>query len=115
MKTPTEPQILRIDGKPVFAVIPWDEYQALVKNQLPPDESNVRFPEEVVRAHLLHDETLIKAWREYLGFTQTELAEKAGMQQSTLARLETGKTSPRKATLAKLAKAMDISVEHLIV
>lgn len=114
MNKPTNPQIIRHDGKPLYAIVPWSEYQDLIKNQLPPDRSGVRFPEDVAHAHILHDESLIKAWREHFGMTQAELAKKAGMQQSTLARLESGNTSPRKATLVKLANAMDISVEQLI-
>jgi transcriptional regulator with XRE-family HTH domain len=45
--------------------------------------------------------------------TQTELAEKAGMKQSALARLEKSGNA-RTSTLKKLAEAMDISVEQLI-
>ena len=47
-------------------------------------------------------------------FTQAELAAKAGMKQSAMARLESNSVSPRKATLAKLAEAMGISIEQLI-
>lgn len=107
-------QIIYQDDKPVFAVIPWDEYQDLLRNQVP-DESDIWFPNDVVKANALDGDCLIKAWREHFGLTQAELAEKAGMKQSSLAQLEKAETTPRKATLAKLAKAMDISVEQLIV
>jgi transcriptional regulator with XRE-family HTH domain len=59
-------------------------------------------------------ESLIKAWREYFRLTQAELALKAGMKQSALARLESGNASPRTATLSKLSEALRITVEQLI-
>jgi ribosome-binding protein aMBF1 (putative translation factor) len=113
MSARTDPQIISQNGKPAFAVIPWNEYQALVHKQIETDESDVWFPNEVVKANV-RGESLIKAWREYLKLTQAELAAKAGMKQSALARLESSNASPRKATLSKLAEALGISVEQLI-
>lgn len=112
MSAHIDPQIITKDGKPAFAVIPWDEYKKLIKNQVEKDESEVWFPNEVVKANVRGD-SLVKAWREYYGLTQTDLAEKAGMKQSALARIEKS-GSARTSTLKKLAKAMDISVEQLI-
>lgn len=113
MSEHTDPQIIIQNGKPAFAVIPWDEYQKLIYKQVKTDELDVWFPNEVVKANVRGD-SLIKAWREYFKLTQTELAAKAGMKQSSLARLEKSTTSPRKSTLTKLAKAMEIEVEQLI-
>lgn len=112
MSAHIDPQIIKKDGKPAFAVIPWDEYNKLIHNQVEKDDSDVWFPNDVVKANVRGD-SLIKAWREYFGMTQTELAEKAGMKQSALARLEKS-GSARTSTLKKLAEAMDISVEQLI-
>jgi DNA-binding XRE family transcriptional regulator len=114
MSVHTDPQIITQNGKPAFAIIPWNEYKELVHNQLESDEADVWFPNEVVKANVRGD-CLIKAWREYLKLTQAELAAKAGMKQSSLARLEKSTTSPRKSTLTKLAKAMGIEIEQLIV
>jgi ribosome-binding protein aMBF1 (putative translation factor) len=113
MSARTDPQIISQNGKPAFAVIPWNEYQALIHKQVGSDESDVWFPNEVVKANV-RGESLIKAWREYFRLTQAELASKAGMKQSALARLESGNASPRKATLSKLAEALGITVEQLI-
>ncbi len=108
-----DPQIIIQNGKPAFAVIPWDKYQELIHNQTEADESEVWFPNEVVKANV-RGETLVKAWREYFKLTQKELGEKSGMKQSALARLENGNSKPRKSTLKKIAEALGIELDQLI-
>ena len=112
MNVLTEPQIIKKDDKPAFAVIPWDVYQELVKNYIP-DESDVWFPQEVVEANVVRGDSLLKAWREYLDLTQAEVAKRAGMSQPAYAKLEKPDANPRTATLHKIAKAFGISLEHL--
>ena len=113
MSAHIKPQIINQNGKPAFAVIPWEEYQKLLHNQMSADESDVWFPNEVVKANVRGD-SLIKAWREHLGFTQKELAEKASIKQPALARLEKAESKPRQSTLKKIADALDISPEQLV-
>jgi len=113
MSAHTKPQVINQNGKPAFAVIPWEEYQNLLRNQMSIDETDVWFPNEVVKASVRGD-SLIKAWREYLGLTQGELAGKAGIKQPALARLEKAESRPRKSTLKKIADALDISLEQLL-
>jgi len=108
----TEPQIIRLGDKPTFAVIPWDDYQKLVKNYIP-DESDVWFPQEVVEASVVRGDSLLKAWREHLGLTQAEVAKRAEMSQPAYAKLERPDANPRTATLRKLAKALGITLEQL--
>ncbi|MCP4428686.1 MAG: helix-turn-helix transcriptional regulator [Chloroflexi bacterium] len=112
MNAHIEPQIIMQDGKPAFAVIPWAEYQELTRqNEI--DGADVWIPHEVVKATILKGVTMIRAWREHLGMTQQELAKRSGMSQPSLARLEKGDSTPRAATLKKLAAAMDITVAQL--
>ena len=113
MSAHTDPQIIIQNGRPAFAVIPWDEYQDLIHSQTDDNEQDVWFPNEIVKANV-RGETLVKAWREYFKLTQKELAEKAGMQQSSLARLESGNSKPRKSTLKKIAETLEIELEQLI-
>ncbi len=49
--------------------------------------------------------------REGIGLTQREFAAKVGMKQSQLARIESGKQTPKLKTLAKLAAAAGYEVE----
>ena len=44
------------------------------------------------------------------GWSQRELASRAGVQQPVLARLERGDTDPRASTLLKLARALDLQL-----
>ena len=113
MSTHIKPQIIISEGKPAFAVIPWNEYQSLLNNTAKEDVADFLFPNEVVKANARGD-CLLKAWREYLGFTQKELAEKSGMKQSAIARIESSDTLPRNSTLKKIAAVMDIEVGQLI-
>lgn len=113
MNARTEPQVIKQGNRPAFAVIPWDEYQDLISHYVP-DESDVWFPQEVVEANAVRGESLIKAWREHLGLTQSDLATKAGMAQSAVARAERPGSRPRTATLKKLADAMGLTVAQLI-
>jgi transcriptional regulator with XRE-family HTH domain len=48
------------------------------------------------------------------GLSQRALAEKSGVDQSTIVRVERGEGNVRPMTLAKLAKALDVPVEELL-
>ena len=111
MNAHIEPQIIMQDGKPAFAVIPWKQYQELTHYD--PEETDVWVPHEVVKANVIKGATMIRAWREYFGMTQQELAQLAGMTQPALARLEKSGSKPRIGTLKKIAVAMDITLEQL--
>ena len=111
MNALTNPQIITNDGKPAFAVIPWDEYQELARQYTENNETWI--PHEIVKATLLGDVSLIRAWREYFNLTQQELAERANLSQPALARLEKIDAKPRTSTLKKLATALDITVAQL--
>jgi DNA-binding XRE family transcriptional regulator len=111
MSAHIEPQIILQDGKPAFAVIPWKEYQKLTRQD--PHETDVWIPHEVVKANAINGASMIRAWREYFGMTQKELARRAGMTQPALARLEKADSKPRIGTLKKVAAAMDITIEQL--
>jgi DNA-binding XRE family transcriptional regulator len=107
MSRPTNIQIIKQNGKPAFAVIPYEEYLKL----LPPEE--VTIPHQVVGLVIKKSMNLVKAWRTYLHMTQAEVAKKAGISQAALSQMEKTENRLRSGTLEKLADAMGIAVEQL--
>lgn len=55
----------------------------------------------------------LRGRREKLGLTQAQLAEKAGVGQSQVSMLETGRCRPSRASLERLAKALGVRPELL--
>ncbi len=53
----------------------------------------------------------IKKFREQLGWSQRELAERAGITQSHLAKIEIGKVNPRYSTVKLVMEALDKGVD----
>ena len=66
MKIPTNIQYIEQNGKPVYAVIPYDEYIKLLPSE------DVTIPHEVVGLVIKKGMNLVKAWRTYLGITQSD-------------------------------------------
>jgi DNA-binding XRE family transcriptional regulator len=90
-----------------------------------------RFPEvpglELLRNHrygwrlragrfrvVLDGRSLRPAWREYLELTQAEVAARMGVSQPAPSQLESPRARPRRATLARLAKALGVRDEQLM-
>jgi transcriptional regulator with XRE-family HTH domain len=55
----------------------------------------------------------IREARKRRGWTQDELAAKAGIDQTTISCIETRSVSPRFDTVMRLAKALGVRPEHL--
>lgn len=113
MKTHTDYQTIEYNGHPAFVLVPWEEFNVVRPYLERKTVLRDTIPHEVVEANVLHGVPIIKAWREHLGMTQEQLAEKAGMKQSALARLETGASRPRSATIIKLSVALGIKPDLL--
>lgn len=116
MSAPTNLHVQTImqGGKPAFVVIPYDEYLRLVRQEprIPAGDS---VPHQVVSLMVENDWSILRAWREYLGFTQKEIAERAGITQAALSQMENGEQKMRKATREKLASALGLTPEQLAV
>lgn len=104
------------DGHPAFVVIPYADYvqsqQAGAGAAYAQDKSLI--PHEVVELMIMQEMTPIRAWREYLGLTQADLAARIGITQSAYAQQESAPKN-RKATREKIAAAMGLSTEQLSV
>ena len=107
MNRHTNIQIINgIDGAPAFVVMPYAEWIA----QRDRDRAGV--PHEVVNLVFDNNWTPIRAWREYLALTQTEVARRIGVSQAAYAQSE-GAAKPRKSTLQKIATAMNLTLEQI--
>lgn len=109
MKTRIDYQIIEQNGEPAFAVIPYKDFVRLIAK---PSKKNT-LPHEVVRANVVNNVPLIRAWREYLGLTQADVAKRARITQAALSQLESSDAKPHKSTLEKLARALGLKVEQL--
>jgi transcriptional regulator with XRE-family HTH domain len=76
-------------------------------------EKRATLPHGVVTWNLRDGDSLLKAWRRWLGWTQRELAERAGVTQAQIARFEAGKGIPRADTLLRLSNAMGVMADLL--
>lgn len=111
MNTHTDIQIINQNGHPAFVVIPYEEYLKIRRPFIPDDGESV--PHEVVGMTVMNGYTLVRAWREYLGLTQKDVADKMGITQAALSQMESGAKKLRKATLEKLAAALGVGVEQI--
>jgi predicted transcriptional regulator len=112
MNEPINIQIINQNGHPAFVVIPYDEYvRTFRKTPRIPESGNI--PNDVVWLSIDKGYTLARAWRDYLGLTQTEIASRMGISQAALSQMESGEKKLRKASLEKLAKALGVTVEQL--
>jgi DNA-binding XRE family transcriptional regulator len=69
-------------------------------------------PIEVVEAKLdgAHP---VRAWRDYRGWTQTDLAARSGVRRDLIAQIETHRKKGSIFTLARLAGVLDVPIEAL--
>ncbi len=68
---------------------------------------------EAVAAYHSQIGIAIRKRRDELNMTQEQLAEKAGLPQSHISRLEVGKHTPTRATIEKIAAALDTEPSKL--
>lgn len=120
-------QILESNGKPTFAVIPFEEYErllaplqdavdasddALVAERIKAvvaGEDEV-FPAEVVKA-LLAGENAVRVLRTYRGTTPAQLAESCGVTREHIYQIESGKRSMSIDVLRKMVAALRVDAE----
>lgn len=120
-------QLIERDGKPEWAVLPYEEYLKLLeqaemledirdyddaKAELEKGEDEL-IPSEVVFA-IIDGENPIKVWREYRGLTQQQLAGAARISKPYLSQIETGKRTGTTEILSAIAKALDVSLDEIV-
>lgn len=103
-----EVQVITKGGEPAFAVVPYDQYLALL------GAKHSHVPQRVLDLQYSNNLSRIGAWRKYRGISQRELAERLNMVQPTVTRLERPNVKPRLKTLEQVALALGCTVEQLV-
>jgi DNA-binding XRE family transcriptional regulator len=118
-------QIIERDGKPLYAVIPFEDYESLLLAARTAGEdqdiSAIRasidageetYPLEFVEK-LIETDSKLREWRKYRGMTQLQLAEKAALSQGAIATIERGKRTPNMETARRLASTLQCDIDDL--
>lgn len=120
-------QLIERNGKPEWAVLPYEEYLHLVeqaemledirdydaaKAAIERGEEEL-IPSEVVFA-ILDGGNPIKVWREFRDMSQQQLAEIAGISKPYLSQIENDKRRGTTEVITAIAKALKISIDELI-
>jgi DNA-binding XRE family transcriptional regulator len=120
-----EVQLIEKAGKPEWAVIPYKEYQELIKvydyfddeslfaQVLERNKGAETIPHDLV-VKLVNGENPLRVWRQYRGKTMEELAKKIGITQSYLSQLESSKRQASQKILKRLATNLCVDIEELI-
>lgn len=108
MNGPINYQVIEQDGKPAFAVVPYDEFIELIGG----DEATI--PHDVVKLMVENDCGPVKAWRLYRKLTQGDVADAMGISQSAYNQIENSEGKYQKRTLEKLAAALNCSQDQLV-
>ena len=84
----------------------WEDYKNHVKSISEEERRNMEEIEEV--SSLVS--SIIRR-RQELGISQRDLAKRCGIPQSSIARIETLKTTPKLNTLVKLMQALNLKLQ----
>jgi ribosome-binding protein aMBF1 (putative translation factor) len=115
-----EYQTIKEDGKVKFVVLPLKSFHALLERL--EDESDLRDIRDA-KDELLYDQkeaedyifmNPVKRERIERGWTQTELADKIGVKQASVAKWERAGAVYRKKTREKLARVFSISEDSFL-
>lgn len=116
-------QIIEHDGKPAFAVVPIELWQALAEQledaqdvaafdrAMTQDEGS-RIPHAVLKAEINGTQP-VRAWREHRAMSQAALAAAAGVSRAFICQIEAGDRTGSIDTLAAIARALDVSLDLL--
>ena len=110
----TEVQILRNNGKPTWAILPYEQYEEMERRlAISKAQEEVSYPIDVAEMHAMKGYSLIKAWRIYLHKTQKELAAALNITQGAFSQIE--KSDHNQAeTIRRIAKVLNIQPEQLV-
>ena len=119
-------QVIEKDGKPEWAVIPYEEYERLVEEA--EMLQDVRAYDEAKKAIAVGEELIpsevtyaildginpVRVWREHRGLTQQQLAKAVGISVPYLSQIESGKRRGSAEVLAAIARELGLSLDDIV-
>ena len=93
------------DFEDMMDIIAYDDAKSKSNGELFPIELTER---------LINGESALRIYREYRGFTQTQLATKVDLTQATIAELEKGKQKGSIETWKTLSIALNADIDDLV-
>ncbi|MCB0085551.1 MAG: helix-turn-helix transcriptional regulator [Caldilineaceae bacterium] len=119
-------QIIEKNGKPEWAVLPYEEFKELIHAAEDWDDvrlydeakQRVAAGEELIPAEvtfaILDGENPLRVWRKHRRLTLQQLAHEADISKPYLSQLESGKRIGSTDVLHRLATALNVSLEDII-
>lgn len=117
------PQTILQKGLPIFVVLPYGEYEALLEKledavdimavEANKHDKSERFPFELVK-ELAGGKNPVKAFREYRKYSQSKLAKLAGITKQYISQIENGERAGATKTMKKIAKALKVDLDDLV-
>lgn len=104
-------QIIEKEGRPLFVLVPYETYIKTMHNFESDQESTI--PHRVVELTILENKSPVRAWREYKGLTQKQVAARLKISQSAYSQMEKQNAKLRADTIKKIARVLKIKPEQL--
>ncbi|MGD9211521.1 MAG: helix-turn-helix transcriptional regulator [Desulfobacteraceae bacterium] len=99
------------DGKPLFVLVPYEQY---IKTMHRLEEDNeTTISHKVVELSVLGNKSPVRAWREYKGLLQKQVADALGISQAAYSQMEKPDANLRLETAEKIARIFEIDPEQL--
>jgi predicted transcriptional regulator len=111
MSVPIKHQIIEKDGKPLYVLVPYEQYVKSMHRLEADQEATI--PHKVVEACILGGKSPVRAWREYKRLLQKQIAGSLKISQAAFSQMEKPGAQLRPETIKKIARALKIKPEQL--
>ncbi len=119
-------QVIEKDARPEYAVVPWNEFQALRERAAMVEEvqeacvasqridaGEETYP-DALAGRLLDGENPVHVWREYRDLSEQALAEAVGLTVAEIGEIEAEEREVSVTLLKLLSEALDVEREDLV-
>jgi DNA-binding XRE family transcriptional regulator len=119
-------QVIKKDGRPEWAVVPYDEYLRLKEEaemlqdiaEYDSAKEAIEGGEELIPGEItfaiLDGQNPVRVWRKHRGMTQEALAQAAGISKPYLSQIETGKRTGTAEVLVAISDALGVTVDDVM-